>query len=517
MAIPVSNFGLVTVSGGYLAGATTITLQTGDGSKLPATTGGFRYPLTWWNATDYAHPADDPAVEIISVTDRTGNTLTVLRGQEGTGAANKNTSGKTYRMSLGQTAAMWNDLRLARSSHQGLVLQTHRDAASAKSKVELVTCDHIVMDDGTVLRNDAGEWSGQTADITLSGAGGLDAGTENGAAWYEIHAIAKEDGTRALLLHKSKEWRVDTFNVTGDDASQSIRDSSGHTKIAQGFKPFTSSPMLYVDVKMKKVGTPTGITTAAIYSNNAGVPGSVLATSYAMDVARMPTSVGTVRFMFPAGSATLSASTQYHLVLSGTWTIDGVNYVEWRMDGSAGAYADGAKATYNGTTWTTDTDDDMIFTTYIEAGVNALVLPTDYTRSCFLGWAYNNGVSDFVPFVQRGKMRRTAAIELNNSWAVALDGTLQVKQLIDFLPPIDLCAALMGVSGAGTQAAVVAVGDVRATDLTSAGDTVGAQAVLYSGMTSTRPGGFSEVLVERGGAMFHGTSGGKVWVVGCSW
>jgi hypothetical protein len=92
-----------------------------------------------------------------------------------------------------------------------------------------------------------------------------------------------------------------------------------------------------------------------------------------------------------------------------------------------------------------------------------------------------------------------------------------VKQLIDFLPPIDLCAALMGVSGTGTQAAVVAVGDVRATDLTSAGGTVGAQAVLYSGMTSTRPGGFSEVLVERGGAMFHGTSGGKVWVVGCSW
>jgi hypothetical protein len=172
MAIPVSNFGLVTVSGGYLAGATTIILQTGDGSKLPATTGGFRYPLTWWNATDYAHPADDPAVEIILVTDRTGNTLTVLRGQEGTGAANKNTSGKTYRMSLGQTAAMWNDLRLARSTHQGLVLQTHRDAASAKSKVELVTCDYVVMDDGTVLRNDAGEWSGQTADMTVSGAGG---------------------------------------------------------------------------------------------------------------------------------------------------------------------------------------------------------------------------------------------------------------------------------------------------------------------------------------------------------
>jgi hypothetical protein len=94
---------------------------------------------------------------------------------------------------------------------------------------------------------------------------------------------------------------------------------------------------------------------------------------------------------------------------------------------------------------------------------------------------------------------------------------LQVKQFIDFLPPLEMCSALIGVSGTGTQAAVVAVGDVRATDLTSVGDTVGAQAVLYSGITSTKPGGFAEVLVERGGAMFHGTPGGKVWVVGCSW
>lgn len=516
MAIPVSNFGLVTVSGGYLAGATTITLQTGDGSKLPATTGGFRYPLTWWNATDYAHPADDPAVEIILVTDRTGNTLTVLRGQEGTGAANKNTSGKTYRMSLGQTAAMWNDLRLARSTHQGLVLQTHRDAASAKSKVELVTCDYVVMDDGTVLRNDAGEWSGQTADMTVSGAGGLDAGTEEAVDWYEIHAIAKEDGTRALLLHQSKRWTVDEFNTSGEDASQSVRASSGNMEIAQGFQPNYVSPMLYVDVKMKKVGTPTGMITAAIYSNNAGVPGGVLATSYALDVSRLPTSVGGVRFVFPPGSASLSASTQYHIVLSGTWTIDGVNYVEWRMDGSAGTYAHGAKATYNGTTWTTDTDDDMIFTTYVERLNTGLVLPAEYTKSCLLGWVKNDPFGDFVPFVQHGRTRRTAILDAN-SYAVALDGTLQVKQFIDFLPPLEMCSALIGVSGTGTQAAVVAVGDVRATDLTSVGDTVGAQAVLYSGITSTKPGGFAEVLVERGGAMFHGTPGGKVWVVGCSW
>ena len=104
---PVTNFALVTVSTGYDSSATSIVLSTGHGARLPST-GGFN--LVWWNSTDYASPSGDPNVEIVRCTARTGDTLTVTRAQEGTTATAKNISGKTYRMLLGITKKMIDDI-----------------------------------------------------------------------------------------------------------------------------------------------------------------------------------------------------------------------------------------------------------------------------------------------------------------------------------------------------------------------------------------------------------------------
>lgn len=101
-----TNFGKVTVSTGYASGATSIALSSGHGSKLPAVSGGCTFNLVWWNSTDYSDPSDDPGVEIVTVTARSGDTLTVTRGQEGTSPANHNTGGKTYKMLLGVTKAL---------------------------------------------------------------------------------------------------------------------------------------------------------------------------------------------------------------------------------------------------------------------------------------------------------------------------------------------------------------------------------------------------------------------------
>ena len=100
MSTPVTNFGKATVSTGYSSAATSIVLTTGHGSRFPST---FPYPLTWWNATDYPDPADDPEREIVIVTARKGDTLTVTRAGESTSATNKNTGGKTYKMILSIT------------------------------------------------------------------------------------------------------------------------------------------------------------------------------------------------------------------------------------------------------------------------------------------------------------------------------------------------------------------------------------------------------------------------------
>lgn len=102
----VANLKKVTVSTGYNAAATSIVLATGQGATLPVAP----FNVTWWNASDYNDPSDDPNVEIVRVTGISTDTLTVTRAQESTSASTKNTSGKTYKMILGITAKMVTDL-----------------------------------------------------------------------------------------------------------------------------------------------------------------------------------------------------------------------------------------------------------------------------------------------------------------------------------------------------------------------------------------------------------------------
>lgn len=107
---PVRNFGKVTVSGGYNASDTSIALSSGDGSKLPDPSTDGAFNVVWFNSTDYGDPADDPSKEIVRVTARSGDTLTVARAQEGTSAANHNTAGKTYKLFNGVTKKMIDDI-----------------------------------------------------------------------------------------------------------------------------------------------------------------------------------------------------------------------------------------------------------------------------------------------------------------------------------------------------------------------------------------------------------------------
>jgi hypothetical protein len=107
---PVKNFATVVVDGLYAAGALSVDLQTDEGAKLPVTSDG-TFHLVWWNATDYPNPEDDPNVEIIRVTTRTGDTLNpIVRARESTSDTDKNTSGKTYKMRLAPTEKFRNGI-----------------------------------------------------------------------------------------------------------------------------------------------------------------------------------------------------------------------------------------------------------------------------------------------------------------------------------------------------------------------------------------------------------------------
>jgi hypothetical protein len=100
------NLAKATVSTGYNASATSIVVNSGHGAKLPAVP----FRAAWWNATDYPDFSDDPNVEIVRVTAKSGDTLTVARAYEGPNASAKNTAGKTYVLVAGFTAGDRQDI-----------------------------------------------------------------------------------------------------------------------------------------------------------------------------------------------------------------------------------------------------------------------------------------------------------------------------------------------------------------------------------------------------------------------
>lgn len=517
MATPVTNFGLVTVSGLHGAGDTSIPLTTGHGARLPSTTGGYTYPMTWWNATDYAHPADDPFVELVLVTNRSSDTLTVTRAHENTSATAKNISGKTYRMSLGVTAAMWSALQTPTSVHYGLQLQTHRDADLAETQVELVDVDAIIMDDGIELRNDNGEWSGLVADTGVTGVGGLDSGTVDAFNYYEIYAIAKEDGTRGLILHKSKLWAIDTNYASGGDADQAIRAASGNTRVAQGFG-FSGGLVPYIELVLKKVGTPSGYYWVTIEADSGGDPsGTPLITSQKFDASRLTTSYTTVRIPLDSDVSLSALPTVYWVVIRGDWTINGTDYITAFMDGSAASFATGSKSLYNGSSWTADTDDDLYIAIGAQTESGFLVLPTGYTKSCFLGWVYADTGGALRPFLQVNRTHLITPISSAVCGLGSLTGNIDRFDLVAKLPPRHIIKALIACTGTGTGTAVAAVGDIRATDISADGTSNGAQVILYGSSTTQRPSQPSVVLAQTVALMAHGTVGAHLWLTGFEW
>ena len=109
----VFNWVKVTVSTGYDAAATSIILITGDGSKLPdpAVT---NYNLVWWDSTQYLDPQEDPNHEIVRVTGKSTDTITVTRATTGEGtnpATTKNTSGHVYKMILSFTKLTYDAIK----------------------------------------------------------------------------------------------------------------------------------------------------------------------------------------------------------------------------------------------------------------------------------------------------------------------------------------------------------------------------------------------------------------------
>lgn len=156
-------------------------------------------------------------------------------------------------------------------------------------------------------------------------------------------------------------------------ADYALRDAAARTKISQGFKCNTSSTVTKIRLWLKKTGTPaaTDTVTLEIQTDSSGVPSGTAVTNgtaTAVDISdSLTTSYAWITFTF-ATNPSLTAGTQYHLVLSGAFTIDSSNCVYWGADNYDVIYGDGSMSVNDGTTWTTETNYDACFEVYITGG-----------------------------------------------------------------------------------------------------------------------------------------------------
>lgn len=513
---PVTNFGQVTVSTTYDAAATSIVLTAGHGSRLPST---FPYPLVWFDGTTYPNPAKDPNREIVTVTNRVGDTLTVTRGAESTGASTKNTAGKTYEMVLTITKAMWEALGTQSLSQtfRGLMLSTHPDSDVAASKT-IFSADVIVMNDGEAVAN----WSNVVTDLAASGAQGLDTGSEQNSTWYEQYAIY--NGTNKYgCLHRAKDWFLDLDITAGEDATQGIRSAVDNStvRVSQGITPVTAGKLVMIDVELIKVGTPTGNIWFTIEANSGGVPSNTpLATSWKFDVSKIPTTAGgtTMRIPFLV-PATVSAATLYHIVAYGDWTVSATNYIGWRMDGSAAAYAGGAKALFDSdtSTWTTDTDDDLWVRVYIERNNIdfSTTVPAGY-RYALIGYCYNDSGGNLVPFRQRDREWRLANIGSNGLVVNENAGALALVDLRSYLPASTSIFTTLAVTGTGAAVGFGSMGDITATHINAAGSTGTALYIGWWGSGEV-PGSPGSLILLYNALLIDATSGSDLYIYGFRW
>lgn len=208
---PVRNFAVCIVDGLYSSSQTTITLQAGEGAKLPNPATEGEFDLTWFNFTDYPNPADDPNKEIVTVTARTGDVLTLATR---TGGTSKNLSGKTYLMILAFNKAMYD------SFVQALFVPPYKSYAPSAGGT--VTLDHIAQKRHLVqfpagnitLAADGNQRIGQTFIIELK----QDATGGRTVTWFS--GISWAGGSAPSLTTTANKTDSFGFIVTGVNTYQ---------------------------------------------------------------------------------------------------------------------------------------------------------------------------------------------------------------------------------------------------------------------------------------------------------
>lgn len=186
--------------------------------------------------------------------------------------------------------------------------------------------------------------------------------------------LVKRGGFAKINASAVESDDLDEFYPPGYQTyNYALRDTAARTEISQGFKPNTSSTVTKIKLWLKSVETPaaTDTITLEIHTDSAGIPSGTPVTngtSSAVDISdTLTSSYAWVEFTFTTNPS-LTADTQYHLVLTGAFTVNSTNYVHWGVDDYDVIYPNGSMSVEDGTIWVTQPLYNACFEVYITDG-----------------------------------------------------------------------------------------------------------------------------------------------------
>ena len=353
----------------------------------------------------------------------------------------------------------------------GLYIGTHHHPTLKRSQVLLRHADTITMDDGEVVSG----WDNVTADITVSGPGGLDANSVEAAnTWYEVWAIRNStSGAKALLLHRmldrvlDQQWPATLSLVSslrnGNPALTAVfqRYSS---RVSQSFVPAITGGLKSVELTMSRTLTPGGNIWVSIQPENGlgNASGSILATSRPIGADFITTSSSKLRFTFDTPTI-VNSGDRYHMVVEGDWPIvaagncinlfgntaplgpgqqswmANVGYTSGNLTINSG-YGDSRMFNVVTSTWATSPNvsgpQDLYFKIFIEENSTALALPAGYNQKALLSYVHNNQSSNFKEYSQHNRMMVMGFEDDWLAWNSGATNETTAVELGNNIPPI---------------------------------------------------------------------------------
>ena len=184
-------------------------LTTGHGAELPDPSGD-NFNLVWWDSTNYPDPSDDPKVEVIRVTAKSSDTLTVTRNQEASGASTKNTSDAVYKMILSATSKTITDLQ-ADTTAVGAGLTTHMSDTSTHGVAEIANVATVSAEIDSDITTHAGLGDAHHAESHT-----VASHSDTTATGTELETLTDGSDADSLHAHAVNDAKVTNATHTGD-------------------------------------------------------------------------------------------------------------------------------------------------------------------------------------------------------------------------------------------------------------------------------------------------------------